>query len=380
MASPAAPPSTGIADLDRLLSNLLPGDNVVWVGDDEQLLARLEDAFLRDAARHGRHRTYVATKSTPAGLRDRLGEGVEILDARPRGEHGSPMALEQALLHPVRSAPLAAIVVDGLDRLVRRWSTERALGVFTRVCPRLFETGTIAYWRIRRGDVPPAFVEGVRKVTQCVLDVRQGHVHVVKAEGRRRCLQGQLFELSVDDGEIRIRSERSLGRLARGLERVRRERNLSQAELARLAGVTQGAISQAEAGRRGLSLDTLLLLTDSLGVGIDDLLSAPAPTGYVFARRERMGADATFAPLLDDPGAGLRAYLVRLGPMESGSPPFAHKGAELVVVGSGLVQLTVGNETPVMRPGDAALATDVGVSAWRNLVGEPARFFWILRD
>lgn len=56
----------------------------------------------------------------------------------------------------------------------------------------------------------------------------------------------------------------------------------------------------------------------------------------------------------------------------------------MAVVGSprdsGLVQVRVGSETPVVRAGDALLATAFAVSGWRNLVTEPARLFWILRD
>ena len=47
---------------------------------------------------------------------------------------------------------------------------------------------------------------------------------------------------------------------------------------------------------------------------------------------------------------------------------------------SGLVQVTIGSETPVMRVGDAALAGRVAVSAWRNLTSEPATIFWVLGD
>ena len=35
---------------------------------------------------------------------------------------------------------------------------------------------------------------------------------------------------------------------------------------------------------------------------------------------------------------------------------------------------------PVVRAGDAVLVTSVAVVAWRNLLGRPARFFWVLRD
>ena len=163
------------------------------------------------------------------------------------------------------------------------------------------------------------------------------------------------------------------------MERVRRERNLHQSDLARLAGVPPSAISQAEAGRRGLSLDTLLVLSARLGMGLDELLASAPTGGYVLARHPRTVAEPPTA-LLDDPKTGLRAYLVRLGPGASGAPDLVHKGTELVLVASGLVQLTIGSDTPVMRAGDAVLATTEAVSGWRNLMNGPALLFWVLRD
>ena len=51
-----------------------------------------------------------------------------------------------------------------------------------------------------------------------------------------------------------------------------------------------------------------------------------------------------------------------------------------VAVASGLVQIDLGDETPVMRAGDAALATTTAVHGWRNLTSSGSTFFWVLRD
>jgi transcriptional regulator with XRE-family HTH domain len=161
---------------------------------------------------------------------------------------------------------------------------------------------------------------------------------------------------------------------------MRQERHLNQAELAHLAGVSPSAISQAESGHRGLALDTLLTLTDALGLSLDELLAVKSNGDYVLARRDRMGAVQGHVALLDDPAAGLRAYLIHLGPGQQGTPPVPHKGVELILVAAGLVQADLGSTTPVLRAGDAVLATRASVAGWRNLIGEPARLFWIIRD
>lgn len=370
---------SGVPDVDALLGGIILGDNVVWVLDDTEVVTHLEDALVAEVSARGETCFYVSAGRDPARLQARLGPGVTVLDARPRGPYGDAAVLETAIIEEARNHPPGYVVVDGLDHFARRWGSAKAVAFFSRVCPRLFDLGAVAYWRAPRAELGRSVIEQVTNVTQCVLEIADGHLRVVKAEGRPASIQGRLLRLELRDGQVRLEDERSLGRLGRGLERVRRERNLNQSDLARLAGVTQSAISQAEAGRRGLSLDTLLLLSERLGMGIDDLLASAPAAGYVLARRPRTVVGARTA-LLDDPQLGLRAYLVRLGPGESGAPDMVHKGAEVVLVASGLVQLTIGSHTPVMRAGDAALATSVAVSGWRNLMNGPALLFWVLRD
>jgi transcriptional regulator with XRE-family HTH domain len=380
MALPEGRVSCGIVDFDEVLGGLIPGDNVVWVADRPDLLERIEDGFLEASGAHGLPRAYVTTLVDPAVVQKRVGDDVTVLDARARRPHADPAVLEQTLLEFCATHATACVVIDGLDAMARRWRPERALAFFSRTCPRMFDAGAIAYWRSSGAALGNPFLDQVQKVTQCVLDVSRGAFRVVKAEGRPAASQGMQLGLTVDDSSIRLDNERALGRLARGLEQVRKERRLTQADLARIAGVTASAISQAEAGRRGLSLDTLLAISEGLGVTVDSLLGGVRGPGYVLARRDRSRGAASYAALLDDPDPGLRVYLVTLGAGESGTPPVAHRGAEMVLVASGLVQVRIDDDTPVMRAGDALLVTGAATNGWRNLMLEPARLFWVLRD
>ncbi|MGH9152166.1 MAG: helix-turn-helix domain-containing protein [Acidimicrobiales bacterium] len=380
MALPPGRVSTGAGDIDDLLHGLIPGDNVVWVPDDASVMARLEEDFLAASGRAGLTRAYVTTATRPDVVKERVGAGVVVLDARPRQAHADAAVLEQTLMALCATPSPACVVLDGLHTLARRWRPDRALAFFSRVCPRMFDAGAIAYWRAPRRELGNAFVDQVEKVTQCVLEIRRGGLRVVKAEGRTAAIQGMQFALTLDDTGIHLDNERVLGRLARGLEHIRRERNLTQGDLARIAGVSSSAISQAEAGRSGLSLETLVALSEGLGVSIDALLGGVRGPGYVLARRDRSRTASSYAALLDDPEPGLRAYLVGLGAGEAGVPPVAHKGAEMALVASGLVQLQVADDTPVMRAGDALLAASATIGGWRNLTLEPARLFWVIRD
>lgn len=55
----------------------------------------------------------------------------------------------------------------------------------------------------------------------------------------------------------------------------RMERELSQAEVARHAGITQASLSNYENGKRDLPLSTLLGVASALNVSLGDLLDTP---------------------------------------------------------------------------------------------------------
>lgn len=362
--------STGIASLDEVLDGLYPGDNVVWVGDRVDIHDRIEAAFL---AQGNGPRAVVLIGDSSGEVPD----GVDVIDARPGRSEAEPGRLEQTIL-AFGAQPGARVVIRDIDNLVRRLGPERAVGFFTRTCPRLFDLGALAYWRSSRAG--SAVVLGpIQGVTQCVLDHSGGRLRILKAENRPAAA-GRVYEVGDDEGVLRLTEMKALSRLAEGIRRLRTSRSLTQTEMAGMAGVSQSAIAQAESGHRGLNLETLLTLGEALGVSIDEILDYHPNQGYVLARRDRIRARRGVVPLLDDPSAGLRAFLVSLGPGESGAPAVVHKGAELIMVGTGVVLIELNEQTPVLRAGDAVLVTTDAINGWRNLLPEPARLFWIVRD
>lgn len=369
---------SGIDDLDDVLGGLLAGDNVVWVTDERELFDLAEKAIL-EATPAGERAIHVSSHETKAKVRARFGQALDVVDARPGSRFSDAVLLEQMLVSEARNG-VTRVVVDGLAPLARQWGLDRAVGFFRRVCPRLFDLGAIAYWRVSRSKLGNPAIDDIRKVTQCVFEVSPRQLRIVKAEGHSALVQGRLFRVSVDDGRIRLHAERALGRLAEGLRTLRAERGFTQSDLARLAEVSPSAISQAEAGQRGLSLDTLLSLTTKLGIGLDALLDNEERADYVLARRDRGRELGDSRFLVDDPSAGLRVYLVNLAPGEKGTPPVSHKGPELVLVARGLVLVDLGDSSPAMRAGDAVLAARVPISSWRNLSPDASVLFWILRD
>lgn len=365
-ATPPRTTTTGVPGLDALLGGgLVAGDNVVVLSDDD-LQHRLAFAF---AAADPDKSVWATFGEPPEGL------DAELLVVELAGE--APVGAVEAITSAAVDRP--RLVVDGLGVVHARLGAAGAVDLYQRCCPRLFDLGAIACWPIRRPSVTATAATKVERIAQVVLELRGDAVRVVKAEGRGGRLQGLLAELTVDgsDGGLIVGRDLVAGRLGEGLKRLRRERNLTQRQLADLAGVTPAAISQAESGRRGLSLERLVALSDALATGLDDLLGANRARGHLLARRDGRPAHDGSVALFDAPGDGPAVYRIELEPGVRGRPPFAHKGPELVMVARGLVLVDLGEDTPVMRTGDALRVVAEPIDGWTNLGTNVAELFWL---
>jgi transcriptional regulator with XRE-family HTH domain len=374
--------STGVAELDRALDGLYWGDNVVWVWEGGELPAQrlFYDAIAQRREDFGRT-GYVVASSDPAEVKARW-PWIEILDARM----GTPLTSPRSLLEAIRKFAVRArrplLLFDSLEPLSSRWGMRIASDFFGRCCPMLLDLGAIAYWSVPGASQYRTLHREIEQITQCIIVVGESRIRISKAEGRPPGAQGQLFRYSAQDGTLQLQPAPVVARVGAALRAYRLRRELSQSDLARLAGVSPSAVSQVERGERGLSLETLLTLAGRLNITLDELLGGEVTPDYRIGRRHGLG-DApagSVLPLLDDAEAGLRAYLVSLPRSAAVEAPFTHKGTELVGVVSGLVQVLLGSGRPVLRRGETLLASRRGIDAWRNVGDSDAQCLWVLRD
>lgn len=374
---PATNVGSGVPSLDQVLGGgLLEGDNVVWIVTDAAVYGVIEEAFLASCA-GSRPTVFVACGRS--GMRRRLPPGVRRLNAGEGARLAQPTALSAALDELMAREPAMAIVVDDFDELVNRWGSDTARRFFARACPSMLQAGAITYWRAG-ADTAPAVLDACRQITQCTLELTSRHLRVLKAEGRARSLQGAVHDVEHGDGSVRFVANSTSGRLARGLVRLRRDLGLTQAELAAAAGVTPSAMSQAESGSRGLAVDTLITLSDRLGVSVDRIVNGQPEPGYRLTRHDRVPRRRGAVPLVDDAAVGLRAFYVALAAGERGEPPSAPGSPQLVAVVAGLVQVELGGDTPVLRSGDTLLVETLTIGWWLNLAEEPGGLYWIVRE
>ena len=371
--------TTGVEALDSVLGGLYWGDNVVFDADDRASV----EPFYGAAAESGEayaQTAYVVVDSDRDEVAKRF-PGFAVLDARP----GAPLAQPRLLLDAVRKVAgggRSLVLFDSLVAMAELWGLDVAARFFRRGCPLLLELGAIAYWWLPGGEAGRVLRRDVEEVTQCVLTIAGGRLRISKAEGRPPGVQGTVFRYRHAAGSPELAPAPGAARIGAALHSVRVQRGLSQTDLARMAGVSPSAISQAERGQRGLSLETLLSLSAGLHITLDELLRGEVAPGYRLGRRHdpRQLPVGQAVPLLDDPEAGLRTFVVRLTPGESSAPPLAHKGVELVAIVDGLVQVVLTGSRPVLRRGEVLLAEQSGITSWRNAGEGDALLLWIPRD
>ena len=74
-----------------------------------------------------------------------------------------------------------------------------------------------------------------------------------------------------------MRQEAELARLGERVRLLRRERALTQAALARLAGVSRPYVSDIERGAAIPSMETLDAIATALGISLNELLADTGP-------------------------------------------------------------------------------------------------------
>src|SRR5215470_17315446 len=210
--------ATGVAELDRALGGLYWGDNVVWVWEGGELSSQwlFYDAIAQRREDFGAA-GYVVVSTDPAEVKARW-PWLEIVDARK----GTPAASQRGLLEAARQ----------FCTRTRR--------------PMLLYLGAIAYWSVPGASQYRALNREIEQITQCIIVVGEGRIRISKAEGRPPGTQGQLFRYSVQDGTPQLQPAQAVARVGMALRAYRLRRDLSQSDLARLAGVSPSAISQVE--------------------------------------------------------------------------------------------------------------------------------------
>jgi transcriptional regulator with XRE-family HTH domain len=144
------------------------------------------------------------------------------------------------------------------------------------------------------------------------------------------------------------------------LRAIRQIHGLSQRELARRAGVTNGLISLVEMNRVSPSVSSLKKLLDGIPMSLAEFFTGDfnqkTPLFYAADDLVEIGNEAVSLRLVAAGRSGRQMTMLheRYEPgAATGDEMLTHKGEEGGVVVRGRIELTVGTETRILGPGDA---------------------------
>ncbi len=144
------------------------------------------------------------------------------------------------------------------------------------------------------------------------------------------------------------------------LRQVRTRSGLSQRQLARQSGVANATISQIEAGRVNPTVSMLKKVLDGIPVSLSEFFSDDTDTAErVFYRAEELTEIADGGVSYRQVGRNLdhrsiqflkESYQPGAG---TGRHAITHDGEECGIILSGCLEVTVGDESALLREGDA---------------------------
>lgn len=177
--------STGLEGLDKILTGLQKGDNVVWQVDTVEHFRSLVDPYAQRAAQDGRKLVYM-----------RFADHAPLVEPEPnvtihRLNAASGFETFSSQVHNIitEEGKEAYYVFDCLSDLLSAWATDLMIGNFFLItCPYLFELDTIAYFGLLRDKHSYKTIARIRETTQLLLDLYsfEGsfHVHPLKVWNR----------------------------------------------------------------------------------------------------------------------------------------------------------------------------------------------------
>jgi len=162
------------------------------------------------------------------------------------------------------------------------------------------------------------------------------------------------------------------------LRNVRTTFGLSQRELARRAGVTNGLISLIEQNRVSPSVSSLKKVLDGVPMALAEFftldLSATPQAFFSAAELVELGTKEVSLRLVaaQRPGRQLTLLHERYAAgAATGEEMLAHRGEEGGIVVRGRIELTVGGTTRVLGPGEAYYFASQLPHRFRNVGREP---------
>jgi len=179
--------TTGLSSLDKVLTGIMPGDNIVWQVDAVEDYKALVAPYAKAAKAAGRRLIYFRFASHEPLVSDALGAEVHAPDPG--------LGFESFVTHVHRiiedAGKHAVYVFDCLSELASVWLADQMLGnFFLLTCPRLRDLETVTYFGLYRHHHASFALNPITETTQFLLEVFRHqdtlYVRPIKSQHRSR--------------------------------------------------------------------------------------------------------------------------------------------------------------------------------------------------
>lgn len=198
--------------------------------------------------------------------------------------------------------------------------------------------------------------------------------------------------LSQDPHAVRDTLEKNLEvAIGRQVRELRKRKQLTGGDLAKLAGLSVGMLSKIENGVISPSLTTLQVLANALSVpvlqlfsGFEEARGAMHVKAGEGAETDRAGTRAGHQYQLlghigsNNSGVVVEPYLISLTTESDRFPTFQHAGLEMLYMLDGVVDYRHGEQIYRLEPGDSLLFDADAPHGPENLISLPARYLSII--
>ena len=166
--------------------------------------------------------------------------------------------------------------------------------------------------------------------------------------------------------------------IGRRLREIRTQRGMSQRQLARVSGVANATISQIEAGRLNPTVSMLKKVLDGFPISMSQFFADDFEAAdRIFFRADELTEIADGGVSFLQVGANLQNRSIQLikecyqAGAGTGKHAITHEGEECGIILSGRLEVTVADQTAVLRPGDAYYFRSNQPHHFRNPGAEP---------
>jgi len=166
--------------------------------------------------------------------------------------------------------------------------------------------------------------------------------------------------------------------IGKRLREIRTRLGMSQRQLARISGVANATISQIEAGRLNPTVSMLKKVLDGFPISLSEFFADNAEQAdRIFFRADELTEIADGGVSFLQVGANLANKTVQLikecyqPGAGTGKHAIIHDGEECGIILRGRLQVTVGEQTAILRTGDAYYFKSNQPHNFRNPGNEP---------